>query len=142
MQAVHGTDAAWLHSLQPFLAGVADHDLLQYFMGWFSRPKPEQHAVASRQERSKCWESRDAYFACLDGVGVVRAGEEGKACSTQAVQYDENCAKSWVCHDAFNTPLRSFFVPMLKIEYFNQRRVIADRQKDRLASGTQAEVST
>ncbi|KIM85098.1 hypothetical protein PILCRDRAFT_67011 [Piloderma croceum F 1598] len=86
-------------------------------MGWFSSSKPEHPAAASRQGRTKCWESRDAYFACLDSIGVVKAGEEGKACSTQAVQYKENCAKSW-------------------IEYFNQRRVIADRQKDRLASAS------
>jgi len=92
-------------------------------MGWFSSLKPEQPAVVSRQERTKCWESRDAYFACLDGVGVVKAGEEGKACSAQAVQYEDNCAKSW-------------------IEYFNQRRIIADRQKDRLASDTTVEGKT
>jgi len=66
-------------------------------MGWFSSSK-EKPTVASRQERTKCWESRDAYFTCLDGAGVVKAGEEGKACSVQATQYEENCAKSWVCH--------------------------------------------
>jgi len=92
-------------------------------MGWFSSSKPEQATVVSRQERTKCWESRDAYFACLDGVGVVKAGEEGKACSAQAVQYEDNCAQSW-------------------IEYFNQRRIIADRQKDRLVSGTTVEGKT
>jgi len=85
--------------------------------------KPENPTLASRRERTKCWESRDAYFACLDGVGVVKAGEEGEACSALATQYEENCAKSW-------------------IEYFNQRRIIADRQKDRLASSTPLESKT
>ncbi|KAF8193317.1 hypothetical protein BJ912DRAFT_797309, partial [Pholiota molesta] len=60
------------------------------------------------------WETRDAYFACLDGVNVVKAGEEGKACSSEKILYETNCAKSW-------------------IEYFNQRRVIAAAQKDRLS---------
>lgn len=67
-----------------------------YYMGWFSSSKPEQPNAASRQDRQKCWETRDAYFSCLDGVGVVKAGEEGSACSKQEAQYEENCAKSWV----------------------------------------------
>lgn len=65
-------------------------------MGWFSSSKPEEAAAVSRQSRTKCWESRDAYFACLDGAGVVKAGEEGGACAAQAGQYEQNCAKSWV----------------------------------------------
>ena len=109
-------------------------------MGWFSSSQSERPAASSRQERIKCWESRDSYFACLDGVGIVNAGEEGKTCNTQAIQYEENCAKSWVRHDAFVRHLGSFSTQILKIEYFNQRRVIADRQKGRLAAGSQAEV--
>lgn len=66
-------------------------------MGWFSASKPEQPNAASRQDRQNCWESRDAYFTCLDSVGVVKAGEEGSVCAKQKVKYDENCAKSWVC---------------------------------------------
>lgn len=65
-------------------------------MGWFSSA-PEQPTAASRQDRQKCWESRDAYFTCLDSVGVVKAGDEGASCSAQAAQYERNCAKSWVC---------------------------------------------
>ncbi|KAF9459011.1 cytochrome oxidase c subunit VIb-domain-containing protein, partial [Collybia nuda] len=70
--------------------------------------------VSTREDRKKCWETRDAYFACLDRAGVVKAGEEGAACAKELAGYEGNCAKSW-------------------IEYFNQRRVIADAQKDRLA---------
>lgn len=77
--------------------GTSTQILLQStFMGWFSTSAPEQPAPVSRQSRTKCWESRDAYFACLDGAGVVKAGEEGKACVAQVAQYEENCAKSWV----------------------------------------------
>ncbi|EAU85237.1 hypothetical protein CC1G_06253 [Coprinopsis cinerea okayama7 len=84
-------------------------------MGWFSSSKStEQEATTTRQNRQQCWDARDAYFACLDRQGVVKAGEEGNACASENKAYHENCAKSW-------------------IEYFNQRRIIADAQKDRLA---------
>lgn len=56
----------------------------------------KQQSTPSRHNRQKCWEARDAYFACLDRVGVVKAGEEGKACTSENRQYAESCAKSWV----------------------------------------------
>ncbi|KAK7471234.1 hypothetical protein VKT23_002642 [Stygiomarasmius scandens] len=90
---------------------------------WPFSSKKEEVSAPTRQDRQKCWEARDAYFACLDGIGVVKAGEEKSkgACTLEAKNYEENCAKSW-------------------IEYFNQRRVIADAQKNRLAqTRTQAE---
>ncbi|KAF8637755.1 hypothetical protein AX17_002597 [Amanita inopinata Kibby_2008] len=92
-------------------------------MGWFSRSssssKTEDADVAlTRQDRQKCWEARDGYFACLDKVGVIKAGEEKDgACAGEKKGYEQNCAKSW-------------------IEYFNQRRVIGEAQKERLARGT------
>ncbi|KAF5359890.1 hypothetical protein D9756_002945 [Leucocoprinus leucothites] len=84
-------------------------------MGWFSRAnKTEENNEPSRQNRQKCWEARDAYFGCLDRANVVKAGEEGNACTKEKKRYEDDCAKSW-------------------IEYFNQRRIIADAQKERLA---------
>ncbi|KAJ3502855.1 hypothetical protein NLJ89_g8698 [Agrocybe chaxingu] len=81
-------------------------------MGWFwSSTSKEDPTTPNRENRQRCWESRDAYFACLDRAGVVKAGEEGKACEKEHKAYEGNCAKSW-------------------IEYFNQRRVIADAQKE------------
>ncbi|KAI0090178.1 cytochrome oxidase c subunit VIb-domain-containing protein [Irpex rosettiformis] len=66
-------------------------------MGWFSSSKTESPDPVSRQDRQKCWDSRDAYFACLDGAGVVKAGDEGPtACKASKTQYEKNCAKSWV----------------------------------------------
>jgi len=66
-------------------------------MGWFSSSKKEEdNAAPTRQDRQKCWETRDAYFACLDRVGVVKAGEEGSACSKEQKEYAKNCAQSWV----------------------------------------------
>lgn len=66
-------------------------------MGWFSgagtssTPDP-----ASRQDRQKCWDSRDAYFTCLDGARVVKPGDEGGVCASIKSAYEQNCAKSWV----------------------------------------------
>lgn len=68
-------------------------------MGWFdwlSSKKPEEPDLVTRKDRQKCWESRDAYFACLDAKGVTKPGEEGTRCSVEQIQYDQNCAKSWV----------------------------------------------
>ena len=66
-------------------------------MGWFtSTSTQEEPSLPDREKRLKCWETRDAYFACLDRVGVVKAGEEANACSGDKKQYETNCAKSWV----------------------------------------------
>jgi hypothetical protein len=65
-------------------------------MGWFSS-KPEAPTALTRQDRQKCWEKRDAYFACLDAANVLKAGDEGNACKAQNEEYEQNCAKSWVC---------------------------------------------
>ncbi|PFH51118.1 hypothetical protein AMATHDRAFT_143349 [Amanita thiersii Skay4041] len=92
-------------------------------MGWFSssssssKKEDELAGAPTRQDRQKCWEARDAYFACLDGIGVIKAGEEEGKCSAARKAYEGNCAKSW-------------------IDYFNQRRVIAEAQKERLGQAT------
>jgi cytochrome c oxidase assembly factor 6 len=102
-------------------------------MGWFSRSTSEQSAAATRQDRQKCWESRDQYFECLDTVGILTAGEEGPACSKSKSQYEKNCAKSWVGISiqilVYRTDLRIDH----QIDYFNKRRVLAEQQKDMLA---------
>ncbi|KAA1467228.1 hypothetical protein DENSPDRAFT_832222 [Dentipellis sp. KUC8613] len=79
-------------------------------MGWFSSEKQEAPRAASRDERTRCWEARDAYFECLDAAGVVAAGTEGNKCAATLKAYEQNCAKSWIV-------------------YFNKRRVIAEQQK-------------
>ena len=70
-------------------------------MGWFSTSKAPDHTttVITREDRQQCWDSRDAYFSCLDNAGVLKPGEEGKACQSQKTGYEQNCAKSWVRHD-------------------------------------------
>lgn len=65
-------------------------------MSWFGGGNKETPAAASREDRQRCWDARDAYFQCLDVAGVITAGEEGKACAAQDAAYGKNCAKSWV----------------------------------------------
>ncbi|KAH9988854.1 cytochrome oxidase c subunit VIb-domain-containing protein [Russula vinacea] len=83
-------------------------------MAWFGSSRSEKPNAASREDRSKCWETRDAYFSCLDAAEVVVPGTEGSKCASQRNAYEKNCAKSW-------------------IDYFNQRRVLAEKQKPLLA---------
>lgn len=83
-------------------------------MGWFTRAEPEKPNAASRDDRKKCWESRDLYFSCLDAAQVVVPGSEGDRCNAQNKAFQQNCAKSWV-------------------DYFNKRRVLAEQQKPILA---------
>lgn len=112
-------------------------------MGWFGSSSSSSSDSASdkglRQNRKQCWESRDAYFACLDAQGIVKPGDEGNACAAVKRPYEKNCAKSWVCA----TPLAVFgtlneALPA-QIDYFNKRRVLAEQQRDVLAQvNTQA----
>lgn len=58
-------------------------------------------AVApDRTERARCWEARDAYFACLDKANVIDPVKEDKAvrsaCSRENTNFEQNCATSWV----------------------------------------------
>ncbi|KAJ7052017.1 cytochrome oxidase c subunit VIb-domain-containing protein [Mycena amicta] len=89
-------------------------------MGWWPWPFGGKSAASeatppTRQERQACWDARDAYFVCLDSVGVVRPGSEGhKVCAVENRLYEKTCAQSWVT-------------------YFNERRRLAFAQKDMIA---------
>ncbi|KAL5504088.1 hypothetical protein ACEPAH_8161 [Sanghuangporus vaninii] len=87
-------------------------------MGWlpWSSSKSSEPKPPARQDRKKCWESRDAYFACLDAAGVIKPGDGAPGmCAKELKVYEGSCAKSWV-------------------EYFNQRRVLNEQQKEQLAT--------
>lgn len=60
----------------------------------------------SREARQKCWNSRDAYYKCLDEAKVVdpSSPEAANICVKLRKQYHEGCQKSWV-----KNPLSSFF---------------------------------
>lgn len=69
-------------------------------MGWFSSTNAtdkEDNSAQNREGRQKCWDSRDAYFSCLDKANVIKAGEEGNTCAKEKKLYEGSCARSWVC---------------------------------------------
>lgn len=65
---------------------------------WWPFTTTKDAGVSTREDRQMCWEARDQYFACLDNVGVVKAGDESGACASENKTYEKNCAKSWVSH--------------------------------------------
>ena len=73
-------------------------------MGWlpWSSSKSSEPKPPARQDRQKCWESRDVYFACLDAAGVLKPGDEAPGtCAKELKMYESNCAKSWVRYGCF-----------------------------------------
>lgn len=65
-------------------------------------PASEPTVAPTREQRKHCWESRDAYFACLDKGNVMVAGgtEPGEAgCKAERKGYEVHCGKSWVSCD-------------------------------------------
>lgn len=75
-------------------------------MNWISSlfsSKPDQRSASTdppdRAQRKACWDTRDAYFACLDQNNVLKPGQEsGNICSKEKRNYEASCAKSWVSH--------------------------------------------
>ncbi|KAH8757201.1 oxidoreductase-like protein [Diaporthe sp. PMI_573] len=76
-------------------------------------------AVApTRTERRRCWESRDAYFECLDRNNILDAVKDEKAaakqCGGESAVFEKDCATEWVT-------------------YFKKWRVAEHNKKQRLA---------
>jgi cytochrome c oxidase assembly factor 6 len=71
-----------------------------------SSSKPADGAPPTRQERQRCWTTRDAYYACLDKHDIMSAGEGDGAgaalgdkegvCADFRKAYESSCGKSWV----------------------------------------------
>ncbi|KZS88071.1 hypothetical protein SISNIDRAFT_498113 [Sistotremastrum niveocremeum HHB9708] len=89
-------------------------------MGWFSLSSsaPTPGAAPDRSSRQRCWDTRDAYYACLDLHEILEPGGDAEktkgVCGKERTAYEGSCAKSWV-------------------EYFNRRRVLAEEQKSQIA---------
>ena len=61
----------------------------------------------NRSQRSHCWEARDAFFACLDANAIIDSVKDDKVarerCSKQVVQFERECASSWVGNHSLQT---------------------------------------
>ncbi|CCE63947.1 hypothetical protein TPHA_0G01100 [Tetrapisispora phaffii CBS 4417] len=83
-------------------------------MGWLFGDNRKK--VNTRQEREKCWESRDLFFGCLDKNNIldVRTEKNSKlaksACSAELKGFENNCSNSW-------------------IKYFKEKRVVDFKKK-------------
>lgn len=78
-------------------------------MGWLDKaskgPTPSSdgaYEAPDRTSRARCWEARDAYFSCLDRVGILDSikdqDEALRQCRAESEQLDRECASSWVRH--------------------------------------------
>jgi len=58
------------------------------------------YEAPDRVKRAKCWDSRDAYFQCLNKNNILDAIREKeaaeKACAKESASFEQNCASSWV----------------------------------------------
>lgn len=61
--------------------------------------KQDEHGVL-KSSRKKCYEARDAFFACVDELGSgFQAGQPVPAdCKDLRKKYEECCSASWVAH--------------------------------------------
>lgn len=74
--------------------------------GWFasSSASEEKPSPISRESRQACWNTRDAFFQCLNTNGVdippstftPKNVGKGGACEAALKDYEANCARSWV----------------------------------------------
>lgn len=99
---------------------IGDHVIPLRLPPTMSTPAP------NREERARCWQSRDAYFRCLDRAQVIVPGREGKACDAENKPYEKNCAASWVC---LASRLDWARLKAVQVAYFNKQRVLAERQR-------------
>jgi cytochrome c oxidase assembly factor 6 len=55
-----------------------------------------------RSERQRCWDARDAFYACLAQHGIEDSSREGEraasVCARQTRDLDAVCAASWVVY--------------------------------------------
>ncbi|PHH59580.1 hypothetical protein CDD81_2845 [Ophiocordyceps australis] len=61
-------------------------------------------AIPTRDERQRCWASRDAFFACLDTHNIINtttpagATAARKACPADNAAFERDCSASWVTY--------------------------------------------
>ncbi|KAJ5582271.1 hypothetical protein N7535_000891 [Penicillium sp. DV-2018c] len=77
-------------------------------MGWLPWSSGDSKDTASdggriapdRTSRARCWEGRDAFFACLDKNDILDGiKEDQKArqkCAKEVAEFEAACSQSWV----------------------------------------------
>src|ERR1700761_8688103 len=58
------------------------------------------YEAPGRLSRAKCWDSRDAFYQCLDRNNILDAIKDkdaaDRACGNESENFEQNCASSWV----------------------------------------------
>ncbi|KAK3070788.1 hypothetical protein LTR53_009822 [Teratosphaeriaceae sp. CCFEE 6253] len=70
-----------------------------------STPEASQdggYIAPDRTGRQKCWDGRDAFFACLETHGIIDSVKQDdkarKACAPELGEFERTCASSWVTY--------------------------------------------
>jgi hypothetical protein len=69
-------------------------------LGGAAAAPAEPAGPPKREERVRCWDSRDLFFTCLDKHGILDSIKEDKkareVCAAELQQFEKNCVASWV----------------------------------------------
>lgn len=73
---------------------------IMFGFGGGSKPA-DTGAAPTREQRKQCWETRDAYYACLDRNEIIQPGDGALSdvkgvCADFRKAYEASCTNSWV----------------------------------------------
>lgn len=88
-------------------------------MGWLPWSSGDSNKASDggriapdRTSRARCWEGRDAFFACLDRNDILDAIKDDKEarrkCAKEVAEFEAACSATWVRTDS----LLQGFVPI------------------------------
>lgn len=92
--------------LQTNLPELSSHSSLK--MGWLpwsssdsTKASDGGRIAPDRSSRARCWEGRDAFFACLDRNDILDAIKDDKEarrkCAKEVAEFEAACSQTWVC---------------------------------------------
>lgn len=81
-------------------------------MGWLPWSSGDSNKASDggriapdRTSRARCWEGRDAFFACLDRNdildGIKDDKEARRKCAKEVAEFEAACSATWVCGNCF-----------------------------------------
>lgn len=83
-------------------------------MAWWKGNSTDKTSddMLNKQSRVQCWNTRDAYYNCLNGNNIYTFPDSNDKyiCNEQKIEYNKSCARTW-------------------IEYFNEKRVNEYKKK-------------
>jgi len=89
----------------PLSSSSADRDGRSKASSSPSNPKPSSDGAfeaPDRDQRARCWDSRDLFYDCLDKNAIIESVSKSGAqnakekCPKELERFEENCASWWV----------------------------------------------